>query len=490
MLLVEAKCTHCGNLIHLDPNAKTNYCLYCGCRIEVEESVQHYKLEREKVFGLSENDEASIAELMLSQDKKPSDALKEAEAYLTNNSYTRAESIFTALVQTDPSNFEARWGILRARTKKLTPIALDTAEDFFFTEAGMLFEEAADVQCAPWREQYYEAFYACCVLSLKSYDPKVFIEASVYRWNTKENRFEYPISSQYDLNDLLNKTVRKRLVPLAEVLRTEQRERYIADIETLCENIKAYFRKGFENVEAMQRGDMKDIEGFWELKRTNGETKNNILRFSQNPVGVHYCEAMRTTFSRYEYYRFVQVGAQGAVFCREMRTFPSSSGAGGDYRGFEQPKMFMRIFALYDFLLVMPSALYTRAQISETDNGEQAMAFRKKCISSPVFARGENGRGGEQMRPITDNHNTAEPTRTVSACFIATAVYGDENAEQVLRLRKFRDETLHQSAYGRRFSDWYYRTSPPIAERLRKAPRLNRLIRTALDAFVAVLGKT
>lgn len=41
-------------------------------------------------------------------------------------------------------------------------------------------------------------------------------------------------------------------------------------------------------------------------------------------------------------------------------------------------------------------------------------------------------------------------------CFIATAVYGNWNAPQVVSLRKFRDEMLARSAVGRAVIDSYY----------------------------------
>lgn len=48
-------------------------------------------------------------------------------------------------------------------------------------------------------------------------------------------------------------------------------------------------------------------------------------------------------------------------------------------------------------------------------------------------------------------------------CFIATAVYGSALAEEVILLRKFRDEILVKSKAGRAFTTLYYKLSPSIA---------------------------
>lgn len=74
-------------------------------------------------------------------------------------------------------------------------------------------------------------------------------------------------------------------------------------------------------------------------------------------------------------------------------------------------------------------------------------------------------------------------------CYIATAVYGSYDAPEVLTLRSFRDQVLRKHWLGRLFIKAYYFLSPPIAERLKDARRINGLVRAALDRFVARLSK-
>jgi hypothetical protein len=51
-----------------------------------------------------------------------------------------------------------------------------------------------------------------------------------------------------------------------------------------------------------------------------------------------------------------------------------------------------------------------------------------------------------------------------TSCFIATAAYGTESAEEITVLREFRDEYLMESSAGELLVKTYYRVSPPVAE--------------------------
>ncbi|OQX13934.1 MAG: hypothetical protein BWK76_15435 [Desulfobulbaceae bacterium A2] len=69
-------------------------------------------------------------------------------------------------------------------------------------------------------------------------------------------------------------------------------------------------------------------------------------------------------------------------------------------------------------------------------------------------------------------------------CFIATAAYGSALSPQVQLLRRFRDEVLQHSATGRSFVRWYLKTSPPVAEYLRRHDTARLLTRWALYPLV------
>jgi len=83
------------------------------------------------------------------------------------------------------------------------------------------------------------------------------------------------------------------------------------------------------------------------------------------------------------------------------------------------------------------------------------------------------------------------PTPGCGPCFIATAAYGSDTAEQLDVLREFRDEVLLPNIVGAKFVSFYYNTSPPIADFISQ----NEVLRTAVrvgfvDPIVKILDWT
>lgn len=72
-------------------------------------------------------------------------------------------------------------------------------------------------------------------------------------------------------------------------------------------------------------------------------------------------------------------------------------------------------------------------------------------------------------------------------CYIATAVYGNYDAEEVLILRKFRDKFLKKYFLGRNFIKLYYTISPILAKKLKSEYFITKLIKKLLDKFVSYL---
>lgn len=74
----------------------------------------------------------------------------------------------------------------------------------------------------------------------------------------------------------------------------------------------------------------------------------------------------------------------------------------------------------------------------------------------------------------------------MGTCFVATVVYGREDAPEVQTLREVRDKVLMQSYFGRKFVDFYYsgfgeKTAQVIKDRI---PSAIPLIRRGLDHIV------
>jgi len=74
-------------------------------------------------------------------------------------------------------------------------------------------------------------------------------------------------------------------------------------------------------------------------------------------------------------------------------------------------------------------------------------------------------------------------------CFIATAAYGTETAEEINLLREFRDVVLLPSGPGAEFVSLYYEVSPPIAQVIWQHDFLRTAVRVGfIDPIVAILN--
>jgi hypothetical protein len=72
-------------------------------------------------------------------------------------------------------------------------------------------------------------------------------------------------------------------------------------------------------------------------------------------------------------------------------------------------------------------------------------------------------------------------------CFIATAAYGTPMADEVIVLKRFRDQYLASMPAGRVFIDNYYKISPPIACFIEDKPVLKNITRFIISPVVKLL---
>jgi hypothetical protein len=75
------------------------------------------------------------------------------------------------------------------------------------------------------------------------------------------------------------------------------------------------------------------------------------------------------------------------------------------------------------------------------------------------------------------------------SCFIATAVYGDENHPDLDILRGFRDNWLRNRSWGDSFISFYYQYGPMAAERVKAHPVLKACVKPLVLFGVAIAKK-
>ena len=75
-----------------------------------------------------------------------------------------------------------------------------------------------------------------------------------------------------------------------------------------------------------------------------------------------------------------------------------------------------------------------------------------------------------------------------SACYIATAVYGSYNCPEVWTLRRFCDDTLAKTWYGRAFIRAYYAVSPTLVAWFGHTEWFKNMWKERLDCMIKHLN--
>ncbi|ALQ37101.1 tetratricopeptide repeat protein [Fusobacterium hwasookii] len=79
--------------------------------------------------------------------------------------------------------------------------------------------------------------------------------------------------------------------------------------------------------------------------------------------------------------------------------------------------------------------------------------------------------------------------KSTGACYIATAVYGSYDSDEVLVLRRFRDEILKKTKAGRKIVAFYYKYSPYLSKKLKLNSVPSNIIKCLLNNFIKFLNK-
>lgn len=109
-----------------------------------------------------------------------------------------------------------------------------------------------------------------------------------------------------------------------------------------------------------------------------------------------------------------------------------------------------------------------------------AHAARKQPEPQPMW------RQAPDWDSQAEQHNETRSKKR--GCYVATCVYGSYDCPQVWTLRRYRDDVLKNSAWGRAFVAVYYAISPALVRLFGRNAAVRTLWRRALDPFVKKLN--
>ena len=92
----------------------------------------------------------------------------------------------------------------------------------------------------------------------------------------------------------------------------------------------------------------------------------------------------------------------------------------------------------------------------------------------------------ERIKKYVPDYTLPEKAKKVTAggCYVATCVYGSYDCPQVWTLRRYRDNTLGSTWYGRAFIRTYYAISPTLVKWFGKTKWFKKMWKGKLDRMV------
>jgi tetratricopeptide (TPR) repeat protein len=123
---------------------------------------------------------------------------------------------------------------------------------------------------------------------------------------------------------------------------------------------------------------------------------------------------------------------------------------------------------------------------SSFSNSQQKSNYQKSTTSTDF---GFNYNTQSYNNSSSSSNSSGKSSSDSSSCFIATEVYGNISAPEVLLLRKWRDIWLNQSHVGRKFIEFYYQNSPNFVLWLKDKVWIKKTIKLLLDVFIRSILK-
>ena len=140
-----------------------------------------------------------------------------------------------------------------------------------------------------------------------------------------------------------------------------------------------------------------------------------------------------------------------------------------------------------------------RYNLSENYTGQTAMIFGELTKQDGDWKFNAIGQGtyDNSVVDVAKRYGINWPAQSTSSssgssssggCYVATAVYGSYDCPQVWTLRRYRDNTLAETWYGRAFIKTYYAISPTLVRWFGHTEWFKRMWKGKLDKMVAELN--
>jgi len=137
---------------------------------------------------------------------------------------------------------------------------------------------------------------------------------------------------------------------------------------------------------------------------------------------------------------------------------------------------------------VTNTSRYSLIVPGELGDEGKIVSFTVAGVQASQTAAWETGGLSEEFNLTISALPDGNPFPFPFECFIATAAYGTDTAEEINILREFRDVILLPSSLGAELVSIYYEISPPIAEVISQHDFLRTAVKVGfVDPIVAIL---
>lgn len=150
-------------------------------------------------------------------------------------------------------------------------------------------------------------------------------------------------------------------------------------------------------------------------------------------------------------------------------------------------------YTVGDYALFYFSAVDDEFENLITESLETAIKLLDDYVCCSGFLLGVSKKKAEEKiqkygEKIKSYNAYYQAPKASSGCYIATAVYGSYDCPQVWTLRRFRDNTLAETWYGRAFIRIYYTISPTLVRWFGNTAWFKNMWKPALDRMVSTLN--